>query len=601
MKIGFKTHVFLTLAITASGLILQAQDRTNQQQVVHLHASDGREVAVLVTSPLGGPNIASPVVIHCQGGPSATPLEGSGPWIAEGLAAQGYTVVQPEVRHAGELFNAEFADFDKDVKATVDYLEAVGFRDIVLTGSSFGSITSTRYLVDTQDARIKAVIHFSPTADMVRSVPVRLGVEAWQKEVDVAGKLVSAGKGDTVVDYVFAHDAKVWLDFWGPASMGVNTLLAPRIRQPMLLLLGDKDGGIQTKETVQAMKDAATSSAKVDFIYYEGGVNHSFYPIHDKVIHDTVNWLQGIGLGVKAATRVEMVTTKEGRMGEDNRRALRYVPSGPAKAGAPAIILVHDWTDDAFNGPSQWMGPALAQAGYTALGINAVRGPGELMRAKIDASDAALKSWIDYMEQQGFSHVLLLGHGFGATRISHYVATSSDRRVSGMVYLAPTRDLGPWLREVVGESVYAAKVSEARGLQETKSPSPAVAPRANQRPAGEPVVQLYAAMSPWHSPGLETLKIAMLPDTFLADWGPGATVLRDELKKSGIPVLILAGANDKGASEADVRRLSEARKGVELKWFGPLSKNASGADHVFAGYESSVVEDVLAWMKARVQ
>jgi pimeloyl-ACP methyl ester carboxylesterase len=552
----------------------------------------------MMTSPRGGVNASSPAVIHCQGGPSATPLEGSGPWIAEGLAAHGYTVVQPEVRHAGELFNAEFPDFDKDVKATVDYLEAVGFHDIILTGSSFGSITATRYLVDTQDTRIKAVIHFSPTADMVRSVPVRLGHDAWQKQVEAAGKLVSEGKGDTVVDYVFTHDAKVWLDFWGPASTGVNTLLAPQIRQPMLLLLGDQDGGIQTRETVQAMKDAATSSAKPDFIYYEGGVNHSFYPIHDKVIKDTVNWLNGIGLGVKPSTSVEMVTTKEGKMGEDNRRALRYVPSGPPKIGAPGVILVHDWTDDAFSGPSQWIGPALAQSGYTALGINAVRGPGELLRSTVTGSDAALKSWIDYMEQQGFSHVVLAGHGFGATRVSHYLATSGDARVIGMVYLEPTRDPGPWLREAVGETIYQAKLEEARALLKTAGPSSSVPLRTNARPAGEPVVQLYAHMDPWNSPGMDTLKIAMVPETFLADWGPEAPVLGDELKATKVPVLILAGTQDKGMLPANATHLAQLRNNVDLKIYGPIKSGEVGADHSLSGSESRATSDIVAWINA---
>jgi pimeloyl-ACP methyl ester carboxylesterase len=598
MKISISMRPLIITLLASWAYAVQAQNWPYQQQVLHLHASDGRPLAVMMTSPRGGPNFASPAVIHCQGGPSATPLEGSGPWIAEGLAAQGYTVVQPEVRHAGELFNAEFPDFDKDVKATADYLEAVGFHNIVLTGSSFGSITATRYLVDTQDSRIKAVIHFSPTADMVRSVPVRLGHDAWMKEVETAGKLVSEDKSDEVVDFVFAHDAKVWLDFWGPASTGVNTLLAPQIHQPMLLLLGDQDGGIQTKETVQAMKDAATSSAKADFIYYEGGVNHSFYPIHEKVIKDTVNWLNGIGLGVKPSTSVEMVTTKEGKMGEDNRRALRYVPSGELKSGAPGVILVHDWTDDAFSGPSQWIGPALAQAGYTALGINAVRGPGELMRSKLTESDAALKSWIDYMEQQGFSHVVLAGHGFGATRISHYLATIGDARVIGMVYLAPTRDPGPWLREAVGDTIYQEKLDEARTLLKTADPTSPVPMRTNSRPAGEPIVQLYAHMDPWISPGMDTLKIAMVPEAFLANWGPEAPVLGAELKATRVPVLILVGTQDKGMSQASVQQLPRVRKGIDLKLYGPVRSGEPEVDHALAGSESRISNDVIAWMNA---
>ena len=107
-----------------------AQARVIQQQVLHLHAEDGRDVAALLTMPAGGMNLNAPAIIHCQGGPGATPLEGSGVWIAEGLAARGYTVIAPSVRHSEQLLTFDFAGLNRDVKAAVDMLHSLGFRKI---------------------------------------------------------------------------------------------------------------------------------------------------------------------------------------------------------------------------------------------------------------------------------------------------------------------------------------------------------------------------------------------------------------------------------------------------------------------------------------
>jgi len=573
----------VTILVTAGTAI--AQEKLFQQEVVRLTAEDGRPVPALMTFPKDGMNVNGPAVIHCQGGPGSTPLGGSGPWIAEGLASRGYTVVAPMVRHADRLFTSNFDDMALDVKAAVDFLAGLGFRDIILTGSSFGSITTTRYLVKTQDPRIKANIHFAPTADMNRSVPSRVGNEAYWKAVAEAGRLVSAGKGmETVVAVSFTHAAQIWLELWGPASTGVNSLLFPQIKQPILLLLGDIDARtpIRSKENSLRLKANATSSSKVDFFFYEGGVNHSFYPVHRQVIEDVAKWLEGIGLGPKPRVKTEVVTINEGAMGEGMRRGLRYSPASGAKQNGPAFIFLHDWTDDAFKGPSQWLGPALAQAGYTAMSIDAIRGQSEILRSKFEMSDDIIKDWIDYLEQQGFSSVVLEGHGFGSLRASHYVAGTQDKRVRGVAYLAPARDAANWTREGLGADQYNKAVAEAED--------------AVRRGDGDShLIQFKFFMPPPAPKGQIPFHIVMMANPFLSTWGPQApTVHTEQIRRVGVPVLLLAGSNDTFVTEEFMKDLARAAKAaIEFIWYG----GGNGADHIFTGYEARVTKDIINWVQ----
>lgn len=106
-------HTPLTLAAAILSLVLavpataQVVDAPMRQEVVQLHSATGRPVA-------------------------------------------------PMMAHGERLSDSDFGDYNKDVKAVVDYVASLSFKQIVLTGSSFGSITITRYMVDTEAPRITA-------------------------------------------------------------------------------------------------------------------------------------------------------------------------------------------------------------------------------------------------------------------------------------------------------------------------------------------------------------------------------------------------------------------------------------------------------------
>lgn len=585
-------------------------ERNIRQQVLHLRADDGRDVAAILTMPAGGINTDAPAIVHCQGGPGGTPLEGSGVWIAEGLAAQGYTVLAPAVRHADQLFTANFDEMERDVKATVDQLHALGFRKIVLAGSSFGSITITRYVVDTKDPRIGVLLHFAPTADMSTFVRRAMGDEAYLKVADEAARLVSEGKGMSTVfapgfdaappfpphtRIRFTHTAQRWLDLWGPASTGMNTLLFPQIHQPMLLLLGEKDG-YNSEAMLQRLKASATGSPRVDTLYVKNDANHSFYPVANQVhvVAEVANWLTQVGYGVTPATETRVLTINEQGNGFAMRRALQYAPvrTVPAKA-ATAFLILHDWNDDAFSSVAQWLGPQLAQAGYTAVSPNAVRGDAELMRNTLEQSDKIIKAWVDALASRGFRRVILIGHGYGSNRASHYLAVSKDARIAGQVYLAPPPDAAAWMRNAVGKDAYATLLAQARAqvalapldpplLQWTASLTPAAMPTTT--PITTPITTPTTMPT---TTAAATQAYVMLPDAFLATWGPDAYAFSAHLAKASIPTLLLGAEHDAYLAPADFNRLARAAN-------GSTSKLLPG-EHRFAGAELQVSAAITAW------
>ena len=557
------------------------------QNLIKLFAADGHVIPTLVTIPKDGINIDMPAVIHLHGGPGAAPLAGSGRWIAERLAARGYMTVAPQLSHSSHYLTYTYEQTDTEVAATVNYLETLGFKDVILMGSSLGSITSTRYLADTHDRRIKANVHFSPTADLNKGVLWRIGDEAFRKKIEEAGRIVAEGKGSETVlaGAIFASVARTWLDIWGPQSQAVNSHRISEVGTPILLLLNGIDAKMEERSLKfsELLKRNATASPKVDLIFYPGEVNHSFYPVHDQVIVDVVNWLIALDLGPKPRNDIMVQAINiDQNTGVDRTfaGAMQYSPRAETMTG-PAFVIVHDWEGDAFNGPSEWLARSLANRGFTALGINNVRGQNELLFATYKESDACIKYWIDYLATQGYAKVVLVGHGYGGNRINHYLLATPDARVSGVAYLAPPPDAASWLQAAAG-AAYTRAVADAQEAERL----------AKQSKIEQRLIQISVNPPPPARVTTPKVWLVMEPRAFLAHWGPEAPVFSKQLPQIKQPVLLLAGTSDEYIGEDALRALTISRKHASVQWYD----GTKGADHAFTGFEERVVKDLCAWV-----
>lgn len=588
MRRHFGPHLAAALVSTVLSIISPAMsqdtDRVYRQEVLQLTASDGKAVPSLLSFPKDGINLNAPAVIHCQGGPGASPLEGSGPWIAAGLARHGYTILAPMVRHGDQLFDTDFSDYKHDVKAAVDFLAGIGFRKIILTGSSFGSITITRYYLDTRDRRISAMIHFAPTEDVGPWTQRGMGEAEYARQNAIAGEMISRGATDEIfappfnapppmppnTRTAFSSTPQKWLGLWGMGSNGSNLAAFPQLDLPLLLLAGEKDG-FNTLERLERLKAAAVKAPAVDILYYPGDVDHSFNsnpPIQPKVVNDVAGWLSHRGLGVGHRVKTEVITITDR---EPGTRALRYIADGVEPAGA-AFLMLHDTEGSALTGPPNWVGEGLAQAGALAIGIHSNRGSRGILGGRYETTSKDIAGWVDYLVRHGHDRVVLVGHGAGATRALNYVVTAKDQRIAGLVLVAPAPDLPTFLRQKLGAEAYERAVADAKARVDSSDYKD----------------YIYLKQVP---PGIPTTvagNLAMTPAAFLDNWGPDAPMTSRLLTKVTQPVLILLGSRDARLSVEDLSRWSHGRRNVATQLY-------ADGDHGLTGLESQGTRDIVTW------
>ncbi len=72
------------------------------------------------------------------------------------------------------------------------------------------------------------------------------------------------------------------------------------------------------------------------------------------------------------------------------------------------------------------------------------------MYEKLADSVADIRAWIDFVVGRGAKRVILQGHSHGAIKVVHYLTTTHDPRVGGLILLSPSDDMS-WAREKLGQ------------------------------------------------------------------------------------------------------------------------------------------------------
>ena len=358
--------------------VAAGDDRGFVQEVITLKADDGVSVPALLNYPSAGINTHSPAVIYYHGiGGSPVQALGAPRFVAEPLAAKGYTGLSILSRHSAGHINMPFGKATLDVKAAVDWLSRMGMSDIILVGHSLGSIRITRYWIDTRDARIKAMIHYAPTRDMPEWARAGFGEERYRQIVDRLSMLVSEGRGDEYVfdtfempppappgiERGFLQSAATWLDWWGPAARTRNSVGFAELDMPLLLVSGDADAFV-TRDYQDSLRTAAVQSPRVDSLWYEG-VDHIFTGARERAAQDAYDWLKEIGLGPRARVSTQVVDTTATDGVEQS--GILYQPDSGDDYSKPAFLLLYGYSGDNMHAASHWLPVRLAQAGYSAL------------------------------------------------------------------------------------------------------------------------------------------------------------------------------------------------------------------------------------------
>lgn len=105
-----------------------------------------------------------------------------------------------------------------------------------------------------------------------------------------------------------------------------------------------------------------------------------------------------------------------------------YVPAAEPAAPGSHILMVHGLTWNFYRGPSRWLPPLLASAGYPCLSLNMrdhdLQEPKEFELAHHD-----LRAGIDFLSTRGAPEVVVLAHGYACNKVVCYPAVSGDARV----------------------------------------------------------------------------------------------------------------------------------------------------------------------------
>lgn len=109
-----------------------------------------------------------------------------------------------------------------------------------------------------------------------------------------------------------------------------------------------------------------------------------------------------------------------------------YVPYGAARRPRMGFLLVHGIRWNFYKGPSRWLGPMLAQAGFACVAPSLRdHDSTEPAADALDVAEHDLRAGLDLLATH-CEETMLFAHGFGCVKAIHYARTG-DARVAGRV------------------------------------------------------------------------------------------------------------------------------------------------------------------------
>ena len=107
-----------------------------------------------------------------------------------------------------------------------------------------------------------------------------------------------------------------------------------------------------------------------------------------------------------------------------------YAARAPSSRGA--VLMVHGLTWNFYRGPSRWLPPRLADAGYAVLSLN-MRDHDLAEPKDFKLSHHDIRAGVDHLAALGAGPVAIVAHGFACNKVVCYPAWSGDARVRQIV------------------------------------------------------------------------------------------------------------------------------------------------------------------------
>src|SRR5215467_2841059 len=259
----------------------------------------------------------------------------------------------------------------------------------------------------------------------------------------------------------------------------------------------------------------------------------------------------------------------------------------PKESAKPiAIIWMHGWGVNFYSPTYVNIGRRLAERGFTTVAINTrmhdigtietfrfgkrIRGGGYWGVPSEEVKDLA--AWMDFVEHQGFSKVVLVGHSAGWATLRAYQSEKQDPRVAGLVMAS----------------------GQARSLSNESDPQlVAQAAKLVADGQGDDLVRLPNRSFPSYVSAATYLDIARTSTDMLDFFGehtpnPGVTRIH-------CPLLAFFGTRESDVgTEADLEVL-KASIAHQPKHPSVTTAMIFGADHMYTGEETQVAQIIATW------
>lgn len=249
----------------------------------------------------------------------------------------------------------------------------------------------------------------------------------------------------------------------------------------------------------------------------------------------------------------------------------------------PALILMHGAAMNFYTGIGRFLPNLINPSGYACLSVNnrghdfgtAPDGDKKpvvgLMRDRFLDCVHDLEAWINYLTEQGYRRIILIGHSQACSKILYAQNTQQYPAVSGLVLISPPPSAAKMMRFLVSDNYYERGLFKAQEL------------------AGLGMEDQLIILK-----GRGTMPFIFTAGSFLSVYGPDTPADTEELIK-GIycPVLLVRGSEDfDPVSE-------ELLKSLKNKAASPESCETveiAGADHFYTRQEEKLGQVILQWL-----
>jgi pimeloyl-ACP methyl ester carboxylesterase len=284
--------VAAAIAVASLAALAGAQPAPVAQELVRLATGDQRQTAGLVHVPGGRTPRAGVVLVHGYGSNFYSEPVAS---LARGLAERGFLALAVNTRdHDGGPKTRPFEENRWDVQAAADELTRRGAAPLAIVGSSLGTSTVLHYIVETGDARVRAVVLLSAVGNAFEWNVRQFGRERATQVLDEALRLQRDGRGAELmlVDLgplgkaLYSADHLVSLR--GPQTRSDPVRNIAQVGGPVLLVSAGADRLVDP-ETSRRLRAAAPRAELVEI----PGADHAFSRHPAELAVAVEKWLAG--------------------------------------------------------------------------------------------------------------------------------------------------------------------------------------------------------------------------------------------------------------------------------------------------------------------